>query len=83
MNENLKKIQDYLIETGVKKEKVEFWSTSSVCLASEIMEYAHRNQKRENGEDYAEHPTRCLVLLASRSANKPNGRRLFWQVGII
>ena len=26
----------------------------------EIMEYAHRNQKRENGEDYANHPARVL-----------------------
>ena len=24
------------------------------------MEYAHRNQKRENGEDYANHPSRVL-----------------------
>ena len=76
MNENLKKIQDYLIETGVKKEKVEFWSTSSVYLASEIMEYAHRNQKRENGEDYAEHPARCLVNYRNFIGIGPNGDRI-------
>ena len=73
MNENLKKIQDYLIKTGVKKEKVEFWSTSSVYLANEIMEYAHRNQKRENGEDYAEHPARCLVNYRNFIGIGPNG----------
>ena len=76
MNKNLKKIQDYLIETGAKKEKVEFWSTSSVYLASEIMEYAHRNQKRENGEDYAEHPTRCLVNYRNFIGIGPNGDRI-------
>ena len=52
MNEKLQKIQEYLIKTGVSKEKVEAGATSSVYLAMEIMEYAHRNQKRENGEDY-------------------------------
>ena len=53
MNEKLQKIQEYLIKTGVSKEKVEAGATSSVYLAMEIMEYAHRNQKRENGEEYA------------------------------
>ena len=47
MNENLKKIQDYLIKTGVSKERVEGGATSSVYLAMEIMEYAHRNQKKK------------------------------------
>ncbi len=60
MNENLKKIHEYLLGTGVKKERIEKADTSSVYLAMEIMEYAHRNQKRENGEDYANHPARVL-----------------------
>ena len=60
MNENLKKIHEYLMSRGVSEEKLLRSDTSSVYLALEIMEYAHRNQKRDNGEDYANHPTRCL-----------------------
>lgn len=73
MNEKLKKIQDYLIKTGVSKERVESGATSSVYLAMEIMEYAHRNQKRENGEDYAEHPARCLTSYRNLIGIGPNG----------
>ena len=76
MNENLKKIQDYLIKTGVGKERVEGGATSSVYLAMEIMEYAHRNQKRENGEDYAEHPARCLTSYRNLIGIGPNGDRV-------
>ena len=76
MNENLKKIQDYLIKTGVSKERVEGGATSSVYLAMEIMEYAHRNQKRENGEDYAEHPARCLTSYRNLIGIGPNGDRV-------
>ena len=60
MNENLKKIHDYLLSSGVKEDKLKRSDESSVYLAMEIMEYAHRNQKRENGEDYANHPSRVL-----------------------
>lgn len=76
MNESLKKIQDYLIKTGVSKERVEGGATSSVYLAMEIMEYAHRDQKRENGEDYAEHPARCLTSYRSLIGIGPNGDRV-------
>lgn len=76
MNENLKKIQDYLNKTGVSKERVEGGATSSVYLAMEIMEYAHRNQKRENGEDYAEHPARCLTSYRNLIGIGPNGDRV-------
>ena len=76
MNENLKKIQDYLIKTGVSKERVEGGATSSVYLAMEIMEYAHRDQKRENGEDYAEHPARCLTSYRNLIGIGPNGDRV-------
>lgn len=76
MNENLKKIQDYLIKTGVSKERVEGGATSSVYLAMEIMEYAHKDQKRENGEDYAEHPARCLTSYRNLIGIGPNGDRV-------
>jgi (p)ppGpp synthase/HD superfamily hydrolase len=60
MNKNLKKIHDYLLGTGIKEDRLRRSDESSVYLAMEIMEYAHRNQKRENGEDYANHPARVL-----------------------
>lgn len=61
MNENVKKIREYLLSKGLDEEYIDDCMGSSVYLAMEIMEYAHRNQKRENGEDYANHPGRCLI----------------------
>ena len=72
MNDKLKKIHDYLIEKGVKEEELLKSDTSSVYLAMEIMEYAHRNQKRENGEDYAEHPSRVLENYRNLVGIKPH-----------
>lgn len=60
MNENLKKIHDYLINLGATEEMLKEYDKSSVYLAQEIAEYAHRNQKRENGEEYVNHPMRVL-----------------------
>ena len=60
MNETLKRIHDYLISIGNKEEVLLFMDTKSVYLSMEIADYAHRNQKRENGERYLEHPLRCL-----------------------
>ena len=60
MNKNLNKIHEYLLTKGVSEEELKQFDTSSVYLAMEIMEYAHRNQKRENGEEYANHPSRVL-----------------------
>ena len=45
---------------GSSLEELKGYDTSSVYLAMEICEYAHRNQKRENGEEYANHPSRLL-----------------------
>ena len=60
MNETLKKIHEYLISIGYEEEGLPGMDQSSVYLAMEISEYAHRNQKRENGEDYVCHPIRVL-----------------------
>lgn len=76
MNKNLKKIRDYLIERGVDEKTVNSGMTSSVYLAMEIMEYAHRNQKRENGEDYANHPARCLTTYRELIGIGPDGDRV-------
>lgn len=61
MNNNLEKIHQYLLKCGFKKEEILNLDTSPVYLAAEIAEYAHLNQKRENGEDYINHPIRCLI----------------------
>ena len=76
MNKNLEKIRDYLIERGVDEKSVNSGMTSSVYLAMEIMEYAHRNQKRENGEDYANHPARCLTTYRELIGIGPDGDRV-------
>ena len=60
MNKNLEKIHEYLLGKGVDEEELQSSDSSSVYLAMEIMKYAHRYQKRENGEDYAHHPLRVL-----------------------
>ena len=56
----LKEIHEYLKSRGSSEENLKLYDQHSVYLATEIMEYAHRGQKRENGEEYANHPTRCL-----------------------
>lgn len=58
----LKEIHDYLISVGKKEKDLLEFDHYSVYLSMEICEYAHRNQKRENGEDYANHPFRCLAM---------------------
>lgn len=60
MNKDLEKIHAYLLSVGVSKERIDQSDRSTVYLAMEIMEYAHRNQRRENGEEYANHPGRVL-----------------------
>ena len=72
MNEKLKKIHEYLVSKGWKEEVLLEFDTSSVYLAMEIMEYAHRDQKRENGEDYANHPSRVLYNYQNLVGIKPH-----------
>ena len=76
MNKNLEKIREYLIGKGVDEKTINSGMTSSVYLAMEIMEYAHRNQKRENGEDYANHPARCLTTYRELIGIGPDGDRI-------
>lgn len=76
MNKNLEKIREYLIKMGVDEKSIHNRMTSSVYLAMEIMEYAHRNQKRENGEDYANHPNRCLTTYRELIGIGPDGDRV-------
>ena len=65
MTELHKKIHDYLMIKGYKKKDLNRLDKFSVYLSMEIMEYAHRNQTRENGEEYINHPLRCLQTYKS------------------
>ncbi len=60
MNENLKKINGYQLSQGMSQKEIEDSSLSSVGLAYLIASYAHREQRRENGESYLNHPLRVL-----------------------
>lgn len=72
MNKNLEKIHEYLINKGISENTLKGYDTSSVYLAMEIMEYAHRGQTRENGEDYANHPSRVLFNYQNLVGIDPN-----------
>jgi len=52
----LKEIEEYMITKGANKEQLSSLYANPTTLACLIMEYAHRNQKRLNGDDYADHP---------------------------
>ncbi len=47
MNENLKKIHQYLLNAGVDPKDIESHDMSSIGLAMEINEHVHRGQKKE------------------------------------
>lgn len=72
MTKLLEKIHDYLISIGYKKENLKEQDLYSVNLSMEIMEYAHRNQTRENGEEYVNHPLRCLQIYRDLVGIKPD-----------
>ena len=57
----LNKIHEFLQDVvGCGKEEIDAYDSSSVYIAEEIALYAHRNQKRLNGETYFSHPQRVL-----------------------
>ena len=60
MNENIKKISEHLLSQGMSLEEIEDSSLSSVGLAFMLASYAHKDQRRENGESYLNHPLRVL-----------------------
>lgn len=62
MQTRLNEIHEYLLTTGCTNEELANFDSHSVYLAMEIMLYAHRNQKRVNGEEYTVHPLGCLEL---------------------
>ena len=60
--ELLEKIHGYMESLGLTEKEIKGYDGSSIGLAKEIAYYAHRNEWRENGENYAAHPFRCLQL---------------------
>ena len=58
--ELLDKIHEYLKQLNYTDEDIEYFDTSSVYIAFEIANYAHRNQKRKNGASYLSHAINCL-----------------------
>lgn len=60
----LKEIHDYLVSVGENEEELRnIYDIVPRLLSEEIARYAHRNQKRENGEEYVNHPLRCSYYL--------------------
>ena len=58
MNKLIEKINKYIVDTKGSGEDLIEPGLSTYSISEKIMEYAHRNQKRENGEAYANHPLR-------------------------
>lgn len=59
----LEEIHKYLKENlGMNDGEIKELDSSTVTLAKEIAIYAHKDQYRENGEFYVEHPLKCLEL---------------------
>lgn len=54
--------KDYLTEQGYSKKEVENFLDCTVHIAMAIAQYAHRNQKRLNGDPYYYHCYNCLSL---------------------
>lgn len=69
----LKEIHDYVLSIGWTEKEIEYCDKNPILLSGEIMEYAHRNQLRENGILYSEHPSNCVAaykeLAGFRSKN--------------
>lgn len=61
METRLEEIHEYLIKNKkFTKEDLDEYDSASVTLAYEIAEYAHRDQKRLNGDIYINHPYGCM-----------------------
>ena len=60
-----KEIHDYLvsIDFATEEELRNLYDFLPHMLAEEIAVYAHRNQKRENGENYVNHPMRTSTIV--------------------
>lgn len=74
MNAKLKQIHDYMmVEKGMGEKEMDEFDRHSLHLAMGIYEYAHRSQKRENGEGYANHPFRVFESYRRMIDVNPDG----------
>ena len=55
-------MKEYFMSKGFEEDRYERVFSSTVNIASLVSIYAHRNQVRENGEGYYEHPYSCMEL---------------------
>ena len=58
MDELIKKINKYIVDIKGPDEDMIEPGLSTYSISEKIMKYAHRNQTRENGEPYVNHPSR-------------------------
>jgi (p)ppGpp synthase/HD superfamily hydrolase len=56
------RINDYLRKEGYTEEEINFLDSASVYVAHQISVYAHRDQKRLNGDNYFTHPYNVMQL---------------------
>ena len=57
-----KEMKEFIMNKGFTEKQYEDMLTSSVNIALVISSYAHREQYRENGNNYIVHPCSCLDL---------------------
>jgi (p)ppGpp synthase/HD superfamily hydrolase len=57
-----KKMKEYWMSKGLEEKQYEDMLTCTVNIAMAISIYAHREQRRENGISYSEHPYSCMNL---------------------
>jgi hypothetical protein len=58
MKTRLNEIHEYLRKNGLSDQEILSLDKSTYGIAYEICKYAHRNQIRDNGEPYSNHPIR-------------------------
>lgn len=56
------KINQYLKQLGYSEQDLNFFDSASVYVAQQIAMYAHRGQKRVNGDAYFSHPFNVMQL---------------------
>lgn len=62
MSSRLNEIREYLAKTNSDEKYVNSFDKKIITLTTAICKYAHRNQTRENGEVYSNHPLRLVEM---------------------
>lgn len=69
---NLETIHNYLLIEGYEEESLKSMDDSTVNLALKIALFAHKDQKRVNGEDYINHPLGLMLSYRELVGIKPD-----------